>query len=293
MAKNEKQPIRLCGSTPAYIRELELNPDLRNKLRSLESAIQARRATNVIAARGLITIPIIVHVVYHTNEQNISDQQIKSQVSVLNKDFRAQNSDIHKIPVVWRNLATDSQIEFRLDRVTRTRTNVALFNDDDAMKLSSKGGHDVVTPDTHLNIWICNLTPWLGYAYFPGVRHEIDGVVIGYKYFGTTGTAEAPFDLGRTTTHEIGHYLNLHHIWGGDTPICGDSDQVSDTPNQAGPNYHEPTYPSISCNNGPHGDMFMNYMDYVDDQAMFMFTAQQVVRMRTTLSQARPGLGSV
>ena len=293
MSQVTEHPIRLCGTMPAYIRELELNPGLRKKRWDLESAIQARRATNVIAARGLITIPIIVHVIYNTNEQNITDQQIDSQITVLNQDFRANNPDISKTPAVWRSLATDSQIEFRLDDITRTHTSKTFFVDDDAMKFTPKGGHDVITPDTHLNIWVCNLTEYLGYAYFPGVRPQIDGVVIRYKSFGTIGVAEYPFNLGRTTTHEIGHYLSLQHIWGGDSPTCGDSDMVDDTPNQAGPNYDIPDYPLISCNNGPHGDMFMNYMDYVHDEAMIMFTAQQVVRMRTALSQVRPNLGSV
>ncbi len=293
MSEQKTKPIRLCGSSVANIRELDLNPSLRKIRTDLEALTHARRGTDVVVARGLITIPVNVHVVYHTDDENISDHQIDSQIAVLNQDFRATNADISNIPMVWRQLATDSQIEFRLNDVTRTHSNVEIFNDDDGVKFTARGGHDVVTPDTHLNIWVCNLTPWLGYAYFPGVRPEVDGIVVGHKAFGTNGTAEPPFNLGRTSTHEVGHYLNLHHIWGGDTPVCGDSDMVSDTPNQSGPNYENPLYLSISCNNGPHGDMFMNYMDYVNDESMFMFTAQQVVRMRTALSQARPGLGSI
>ena len=103
------------------------------------------------------------------------------------------------------------------------------------------------------------------------------------------GTAQAPFNKGRTATHEVGHYLNLRHIWG-DTPDCSGSDMVADTPNCAGPNSGTPTWPVITCNNGPNGDMFMNYMDYTDDAAMFMFTTQQVLRMRTALEVTRRGL---
>jgi hypothetical protein len=113
--------------------------------------------------------------------------------------------------------------------------------------------------------------------------------VIDYRAFGTKGSAQAPFNLGRTATHEVGHYFNLRHIWG-DTEDCSGSDFVADTPNAAGPNYGTPKFPSVSCSNGPNGDMFMNYMDYVDDAAMFLFTAQQVVRMRTALEMARPDL---
>ena len=94
---------------------------------------------------------------------------------------------------------------------------------------------------------------------------------------------------GRTATHEIGHYLNLRHIWG-DTPDCSGSDMVPDTPNCAGPNFGKPAFPVITCGNGPNGDMFCNYMDYTDDAAMFMLTMQQVLRMRATLETLRKGL---
>ena len=120
-----------------------------------------------------------------------------------------------------------------------------------------------------------------------------DGVVIRNTAFGTVGNARRPFDLGRTATHEVGHFLNLSHIWGEERiPNCRDTDFVADTPNQFGENVGKPGFPRISCNNGPNGDMFMNYMDYVDDDTMVMFTLDQVVRMRATLSGPRSGLGS-
>jgi hypothetical protein len=110
--------------------------------------------------------------------------------------------------------------------------------------------------------------------------------VINYRAFGTMGTAQSPFKKGRTATHEVGHYLNLRHIWG-DTEDCSGSDLVADTPNSAGPNFGKPVFPKVSCSNGPSGDMFVNYMDYVDDAAMFMFTPQQVTRLRTALDGPR------
>jgi hypothetical protein len=129
----------------------------------------------------------------------------------------------------------------------------------------------------------------LGYAQFPGGPPGTDGVVILNAAFGTTGTATAPYNLGRSATHEVGHWLNLRHIWG-DTEDCSGTDFVDDTPNAQHPNYGKPTFPHISCTNGPNGDMFMNYMDYVDDAAMFMFTAGQVVRMQATLAGPRAPL---
>jgi hypothetical protein len=116
---------------------------------------------------------------------------------------------------------------------------------------------------------------------------EGDGVVITTTAFGTTGTAASPFHLGRTLTHEIGHWLNLFHIWGDDDGECTGSDQVDDTPNQGDANVQCPAFPQLSCKNGPNGSMFMNYMDYSDDACMFMFTAGQVTRMEATLAVAR------
>jgi len=118
-----------------------------------------------------------------------------------------------------------------------------------------------------------------------------DGVVILNTAFGTTGSAADPFNLGRTTTHEIGHFLNLRHIWG-DLPNCNGDDLVDDTPGAEKPNFKKPTWPHVSCSNGPNGDMFMNYMDYVDDDSMFMFTPGQVARMQATLDGPRKGLVS-
>jgi hypothetical protein len=115
---------------------------------------------------------------------------------------------------------------------------------------------------------------------------KTDGVVILYTAFGTTGAARAPFKLGRTATHEVAHWLNLRHIWG-DRNDCGGDDFVSDTPNAQLPNYSSPVFPHLSCKNGPNGDMFMNYMDYVDDAAMVMFTPGQGTRMNATLAGAR------
>jgi hypothetical protein len=137
---------------------------------------------------------------------------------------------------------------------------------------------------------VCNLQPWLGYAQFPGGPADTDGVVIAYTAFGDTGTAAPPFDKGRTATHEIGHWLNLRHIWGDDCPSsnqCSGSDFVADTPNQECMNYSCPDFPHVSCNNDPNGDMFMNYMDYVDDPCMIMFTKGQSARMDAALAGPR------
>jgi Pregnancy-associated plasma protein-A len=285
---------RKCGALIAQNRLLELNPGIRQRQAALEDATRARRATGEVVRRGLLAIPCYVHVVYRTDEQNISDGQIQSQIDVLNQDYRATNPDIDKVPAVWRPLATDAQLEFRLEDVTRTQTDHGPFTTDDSVKFSATGGHDVINPDTHANFWVCELRGGLlGYAQFPGGPEATDGVVMLYSAFGTEGTAAPPFDLGRTCTHELGHYLNLHHTFGDAVvPTCSDDDFIADTPTQLAPNFGKPNFPSISCNNGPNGDMIVNYMNYTDDAAMHMFTTQQVLRMRTALAQERPNLGS-
>jgi hypothetical protein len=270
---------------------LELVPSFRVNQMRLENATTRRRDAQVdLKKLKVVTVKTVVHVVYRTEEQNISDAQVEGQIKALNKDFRATNTDRRQTPEPWIGLVTDSRIQFKLSKVTRTKTTKNGFTFDDGVKAAATGGIASQTPNSHLNIWVCALTGGLlGYAQFPGGPAATDGVVINVRAFGTSGTAETPFDKGRTATHEIGHYFNLRHIWG-DTPDCSGSDMVSDTPNCAGPNGGKPKWPIISCNNGPNGDMFMNYMDYTDDAAMFMFTTQQVLRMRTALESMRSGL---
>ena len=202
------------------------------------------------------------------------------------------------MPSVWHEAVGDARIVFKLaDRdpngavtngITRTSTSIIAFGDDDAVKSAASGGADAWPADRYLNIWVCHLQDLLGYAQFPGGPMHTDGVVIDYRAFGTGGTAEAPFNLGRTATHEVGHWLNLFHIWGDDGMGCAGTDQIDDTPNQAGPNTGSPGFPRVTCDNGPDGDMFVNFMDYVDDRCMVMFTIGQVERMHATLDAARP-----
>jgi Pregnancy-associated plasma protein-A len=280
---------RSCGAMAAHMMLLERHRSFRASQMRLEGATDRRRAAPLKKAT-LVTIKTVVNVVYRTDAQNVSNAQIRSQITALNKDFRATNRDRRQTPAPWKNLVADTRMKFKLVKVTRTKTTRAGFSFDDGVKKASTGGITPFKPKTHLNLWVCALTGnLLGYAQFPGGPRATDGVVINYQAFGMKGTAQAPFNKGRTATHEVGHYFNLRHIWG-DTPDCSGSDMVADTPNCAGPNTGAPTFPVITCNNGPNGDMFMNYMDYTDDKAMFMFTTQQMLRMRTALETVRGGL---
>ena len=298
-----KTPHRTCGTEHVHKRLMETDPSyVANRARSENFALEYARTRGLIGRTGITVIPVVVHVVYNNATQNISDAQINSQIDVLNKDYRKTNPDLANLPAVFVPLAADARIEFQLavtdpsnspsNGITRTNTTTTSFSDDDKVKSAATGGHDAWPSDKYLNIWVCPLGGGLlGYAQFPGGPAATDGVVITYTAFGTTGTATAPFHLGRTASHEIGHFLNLRHIWGDDGSACSGSDFVGDTPNQGGPNFGAPVFPHVTCGNGPDGDLFMNYMDYVDDVAMFMFTSGQVTRMHASLDGDRTSLG--
>ncbi|TDO47371.1 repeat uncharacterized protein DUF346 [Kribbella sp. VKM Ac-2527] len=296
----EQPTRRSCGVMDVHRRLLSTYPEYAAARSALENATSEYVARQQRFA-GIARIPVVVHVVWNTATQNISQTQIDSQLDVLNRDFRATNTDIGFVPAPFTGLVADSRIEFYLATedpggnphpgVTRTQTTRAGFSHDDAVKRTSTGGIDAWPTDRYLNVWVCQLSGnLLGYAQFPGGPADTDGVVILHSGFGTTGTAAAPFDLGRTTTHEIGHYLNLFHIWGDDGSGCSGSDEVADTPNQGGPNLGVPAFPHVSCSNGPNGDLFVNYMDYTDDRGMVMFTNDQSTRMAACLETVRAPL---
>ncbi|MFH1009605.1 MAG: zinc metalloprotease [bacterium] len=297
---------RICGTMEVHERLMKTDPQyVKNRIEIENFATLYKNQVKALGAAGFrsgkIIIPVVVHVVYNTATQNISNAQIQSQIDVLNEDYRALNSDLSTVPAVFQPLTADARIEFQLavrspncsttTGIIRTSTTVTSFTANDAVKHFSSGGHDAWPRDKYLNLWVCNLGGGLmGYAQFPGGAAATDGVVIDYEYFGTTGTVSFPFHLGRTATHEIGHWLNLFHIWGDDGTACTGTDNAGDTPNQAGYNTGCPTFPHVTCSNGPNGDMFMNYMDYVDDSCMVMFTRDQSIRMDATLYGTRSSI---
>jgi Pregnancy-associated plasma protein-A len=296
------RPVRRCGTMPVHERLLRTDAGyLAARAASETRAWETRTGARTVERSGITEIPVVVHVLFHTAAQNISDAQIASQIDGLNEDYRRANPDLSAVPPVFAPLATDARIAFRLaaDGITRTETAATEFHTDDDAKSAATGGHDAWPADRYLNIWVVPRLlddqgrDLLGYAQFPGGPAATDGVVIPCTAFGRTGTVRAPFDRGRTATHEIGHWLNLRHIWGDDGTGCNGDDFVPDTPNAAGPNYGAPTFPHVTCGNGPDGDLFMNYMDYTDDAAMVMFTAGQVERMQACLDGDRAGLGQV
>ncbi|MDP4284885.1 MAG: M43 family zinc metalloprotease [Bacteroidota bacterium] len=238
----------------------------------------------------VIIIPVVIHILYNTNDQNISDKQVLSQITSLNNDYRRLNTDTVNTPAPFKSIAADTRIVFCLAKVDpegnyttgiiRKYTHESNFLSDDAMKFSSSGGDDGWDASRYLNIWVCNLFGrTLGYSTLPGCPAERDGIVIKYNAFGTTGLITAPYNKGRTTTHEIGHWLGLRHLWG--DANCGD-DGIADTPPQETSNSYCPVFPHLSsCSINSYGDMFMDYMDFTDDACMNMFTQGQKSEMRS------------
>lgn len=293
------QNVRNCG-TMGHLHDMEQqDPSTVQRMQTIERETQQWINSNSgNKAAAVVTIPVVVHVVYNTTSQNISDAQINSQINILNADFRKLNSDISLLPSVFSSLAADCEIQFCLAQrdpngnatngIVRKSTTVTSFSSNDNIKRNANGGSDAWPAASYLNIWVGNLSGGLlGYAQFPGGVASTDGVVCTYTAFGNIGTASAPFNKGRTATHEIGHWLNLRHIWGDAT--CG-NDQVADTPTQQTANTGCPAFPKVTCSNGPNGDLHMNYMDYTDDACMYMFTNGQKSRMLASLNTTRASL---
>jgi hypothetical protein len=288
---------RSCGSVQNYFRQVDLYPDLRRNQARLEALTKSTLGEGATAERDYPRhIPVVVHVLYKKDEDNISDEQVASQIKVLNEDYSASNTDIDGVPAPLQALLGNPGLDFfrapvdpdgaPTNGITRTKTTQGSFSVDDSMKSEATGGKSPWDTSRYLNIWVCQMGGGiLGYAQFPGGDPT--------TAFGLNGSADAPFNLGRTATHEVGHYLNLSHIWGeARVTTCEDSDFVDDTPNQFGPNTGKPRFPKSSCGNTPHGDMFMNYMDYVDDDTMIMFSQQQAARMQAALELSRSTLGA-
>lgn len=297
---------RTCATMDEHRRLLASSPEYRRRRREIE--LGTRRFLENFAEEGLRTgvvrIPVVVHVVWNTPAQNVSDAMIQSQIDVLNADFRRTNADATNVPAHFEPFAADARLEFALavrdpncgvtTGVTRTNTATTTFTSAtrNNVKSAATGGADPWPSDRYLNVWVANFSGLLGFGAFPGGPANLDGIVIATRAFGV-GSPAANFDLGRTGTHEVGHWLNLLHIWGddrGEPDECAGSDECDDTPNQRIETYDKPTGIRISCGNGPNGDMYMNYLDYVDDDTMIMFTRDQSLRMHAALAVERTGI---
>jgi hypothetical protein len=295
-SQDSKSVNSVCGTTE-YMNMMKLqDPQYENYLMELEQRIKEYIKNNPMGPESMRTIPVVVHIVYKTSQQNIPDSQVVRQIEILNQCFSATNWDISKVPYRFAHLVANPQISFCLAKkdpknkpttgITRTLTTKDSFlvsNTD--VKYTRKGGKDAWPSDKYFNIWVCNNEGWICYAQFPGGQSATDGVVMDYQMFGLSPNNPYWHNWGKILAHETGHWLNLRHIWGDDNGACTGTDYVDDTPNQS--NWingdHDSSEVIISCDNAPNGAMWMNFMDYTFGMSRWMFSLGQSARMDAVL----------
>lgn len=303
-----------CGAHETFEAAMKNDPHFASEQRNLESFTEqyssqyiAQKTANTANKKQSVVriIPVCVHVIHAGGTENISKAQILSQIDALNRDFRRMAADTAQTPGPFKSIAADSEIEFRMaklddngnctDGIDRVYSTQTVYARDNVKSLS------YWPSNKYLNIWIVksirradgSLPPAgtiiAGFAQFPGGAAATDGVVIAAANFGTIGTAQG--NRGRTTVHEVGHWLNLRHIWADDGGTCVGSDFVADTPNQASENFSTcPSFPMFdACTTSGNGINFSNYMDYTDESCQNMYTVGQSARMNAALSSATSG----
>ncbi len=291
----EERSVYRQIKTNEYMQWLQLETSIdRGEQYELEQGIEYRAKRKPV--RDSLIIPVVFHVVYNAdNEEPITEQQIESQIDALNRDFSAISS-INKHPVLekerfytrvgYAHIRFCLALEGDKKGINYIDSKQDNWTYDNQIKGSRSGGVDPWNTDRYLNIWVSTLADSVnGFAQMPGYDPATDGIVIDHRFFGSTGTAIAPYDQGKTLTHLVGNYLSVYSLWG--TRRCAD-DKVLDTPIHGGPNYGCPKYMHVSsCDNNPV-EMILNFMDNTDDDCMSFFTEGQINRMYATLAPDGP-----
>lgn len=261
---------------------------------SFHNKIDSARNSGIgeLAFRSEIVVPVVVHIVWNSPTENLTDAQVLEQIEILNRDFNSENKDLRDVPEEFKPFIARKGIRFCLAAETPDGqpTSGITRNWTDIEPVGTKQDLYGIAPawdsERYLNIWAANTGDFLaGLGTYPGlVPPEKQGMVVHPKYFGFNNSIR--YNLGRVAVHEVGHYFGLDHIWGSDE-ACETDDNVEDTPLQQHSYKGCPAHPQATCGSN---DMFMNFMDYVDDGCMVMFTQGQVERMLATMELFRPGL---
>lgn len=312
-----------CGSHILTNQILENDPAARRATAELEEFTQQftesaqRSGRNARTGFTRTIIPVVVHVLWHSSApgSRIAEANAFDAIRRLNDDFGLRNADTNRITnTYFRSVLGNPNIEFRLARrdPAGNCTNGIVYWEDantiDANNSRINKEGKAWNTSRYLNIYVVQtintgsstLGTVLGYAHFPGTvsPSSLEGIVIRNDHFGALSPSSASNYLGRTLTHEVGHYLNLSHTWGNSTfggNTCGtNTDFVADTPNCIGT--FSCNLATNSCADSPvdHPDNVQNYMDYADNCGV-MFTDGQAIRMRAALASSiggRSTLGS-
>lgn len=308
-SSNLRAQVQRCGATEHQEALDLLYPELKAQRMALNGQSDQFISENPQYRVGLVvTIPVVFHILYTSATQNIPDARIFEQVDVMNKDFSRTNLDASNTRSMFQGVAANTQIQFCLAQ--RTPSGAATTG---IVRVSYTGtfpsNPHTISPEwdhtRYLNVYIGAIGGLLGYANFPPGSPGNDHVVAEYTAVGgpnVPGTFN-PYHLGRTITHEVGHWLNLQHTFnggcGGTTATtCGSAgDFICDTPPTANPAFGCPSNNPNSCTETtpfppPYSsnmvDMFENYMDYTDDGCMNMFSLGQATRMNSAITNLRP-----
>jgi hypothetical protein len=282
----------VCASLELLQSSFETTPALKDKMASIEAYTRSVTSGR-LNSLGQIEIPVVVNVLYTIEDtvENITISRIQSQIDALNRDFNATNTDVVNTPLLFSPLVADLDIQFVLAGVNRRKVQRYWWRPSDQMKSAKKGGIDATDPTEILNIWVVGGVLYrkeslFGYAQFPGGDPKTDGVVIAAQFFGTVGNVNSLYGEGRSTTHNVAHWMNLHDIWG--VGSCGD-DFVADTPQADASHIGScPAFPHYSQCFGNPIEMTMNFMDETFDNCRFMFTQGQKARALAVFGPGGP-----
>ena len=317
------QTPNYCGTMQNITRQMQNNPAMQQQFADMQEALHELEINTVSradqATYTTIYIPVVFHVVHNGDAlgtgENITDAQCISQIAAMNDQFNARDVEISKVPAAFASLVATTNFQFclaKFDPDGNPTTGIVRHQLANATWDTENDIDQTLKPATiwdhtkYLNIWSVRMGGTgsgtllgdgvLAYSSLPYFGNaNADGVIARYNTIGTTGSLLATYREGKTVTHEVGHWLGLLHIWGDDNGLCAGqanagSDYVADTPDQADLNFGCPTFPHISCNNGPNGDMFMNYMDYSDDNCRNMFTNGQSTNMHSAVDNFRAAI---
>lgn len=319
--------IKKCGTTEYMEYRESIQPGYIQSTNEAFDVAKLSQQGNVRGEGDIYRIPVVVHIVYNQANQNLSDEVIWDQIQVLNEDYNRGNADSINLRADFLPHVGRANIQFELASIdpdgnpttgiTRTETSLTTFIDNplemltgsmaqiERVKSTTDGGISAWDQEKYLNIWVCNMevfgmTFLLGYATPPdnlpnwpagSTAGMADGVVLQYQTVGRNNPN--PIDgfnvLGRTATHEVGHYLGLRHIWGDGG--CTEQDGIDDTPNAADQSESDCDITKNTCVDDIDGvdlpDMVENYMDYSAEDCQNTFTAGQVELMRGVLENQR------